>query len=352
MKKSIFKQLIILSFLSFSFVLFTNCSKDKDNKKTDNTDDKDPNSKNLEGVYIAGYEFTTRNNFQEAIRKLWKDGVEQTLNGNALQSKDVWVTDKDVYVATTSGIYKNGELLYEGGSRYAIFIDNNDVYSSGYKSQEGVEQATIWKNNDVLYTLSTNTSLAYSIFVKDGDVYAAGSETVGFGMAAKPTKAKVWKNGTVFSTLDNSNGTDDNVSIAYSIFIKDNNIYVAGKAGKYANLWTNGVVKHLSDGSSFSSAKSVYIRDSDVYVVTSEDNNIKRKIKVWKNDTPQELTDGSTYCDVEDVFVKGNDVYVVGYKGGEEIQDRDKAILWKNGVEQVIASSSDAGMYANAVFVK
>ena len=75
--------------------------------------------------------------------------------------------------------------------------------------------------------------------------------------------------------------------------------------------------------------------DSDVYVVGRDGD----RAVLWKNGVVQILGDGRA----ESVFVSGSDVYVAG-------RDGDRAVLWKNGLAQYLTDGSNWA-WANSVFV-
>ena len=51
-----------------------------------------------------------------------------------------------------------------------------DIYTAGYTTPASKAVATVWKNGQLLYTLTdgTNDAWAYAVCVSDGTVYAAG----------------------------------------------------------------------------------------------------------------------------------------------------------------------------------
>lgn len=69
-----------------------------------------------------------------------------------------------------------------------------DIYTAGYTTPASKAVATVWKNGQLLYTLTdgTNDAWAYAVCVSDGTVYAAGYERQGDRIVAK-----VWENGTL-----------------------------------------------------------------------------------------------------------------------------------------------------------
>ena len=56
-----------------------------------------------------------------------------------------------------------------------------DIYTAGYTTPASKAVATVWKNGQLLYTLTngTNDAWAYAVCVSDGTVYAAGYERQG-----------------------------------------------------------------------------------------------------------------------------------------------------------------------------
>ena len=76
-------------------------------------------------------------------------------------------------------------------------------------------------------------------------------------------------------------------------------------AGKYENspsravLWINGIAVNLTDGTRFAEARSVYVSDDDVYVAGYNGNFAM----LWSNGIPLGLTDGVRSAGANSVFV-------------------------------------------------
>jgi hypothetical protein len=268
------------------------------------------------------------------------------------------------------------------------------VYVAGnITNSEGLHVATVWINGEVLYTLSDSTDLtkistANSIFVSGSDIYVAGdvasADYMGDGLFfVSSTVAAVWKNG-VEQTL--SDGVEY-ASMAQSVYVSGNDVYVAGLEGKMntrirvARVWKNNVVQTLSDSATSSVANSVFVSGDDVYVAGSSilwKNGVKHYTTgssgtssvfvsgndiyttgyensltagVWKNNEILYLFYDSKHpyyrtC-ANSVYVSGNDVYVAGY----EIRDSGYvAMLWKNGTAQNLDGQTSSAV-ANSVFV-
>ena len=147
------------------------------------------------------------------------------------------------------------------------------------------------------------------------DVYVAGYED-----KEKGSVAMLWKNGEATDLNDDRYRTT-----AYSVFVSGSDVYVAGYDWRMDNrtvaiLWKNGKATGLTDGKNAAEAHSVFVSGRDVYVAGYEG----QKAMLWKNGEGTALTDGKNAAQALSVLVSGGDVYVAGFEG-------QKAILWKNG---------------------
>ena len=219
-----------------------------------------------------------------------------------------------------------------------------DVYVAGGYDDDGLTNAVLWKNGVIQHL---TYSQAESVFVSDGDVYAAGHDFI------IPT---LWKNGVAQHLSDYKDYTGQ----AYSVFVSGKDVYVAGYEMSTENLrcfptlWKNGVAQHLSEGSIVylpgACALSVFVSDGDVYVAGFEKTlgDGMPVATVWKNGIAQYLTDHNNPSMAYSVFVSGDDVYVAGCdsRTGNFGGYLDNAVLWKNGVAQQLG-----GYEAHSVFV-
>ncbi|MBN8833427.1 MAG: hypothetical protein J0H76_03495 [Sphingobacteriales bacterium] len=144
---------------------------------------------------------------------------------------------------------------------------------AGYENNGSRDVAKYWKNGvGTVLTNGINYSRVNSIFVSDNDVYVAGYEFNGTNEIAK-----YWKNGTPTSLASNT-------SRANSIFVSGNDVYVAGYENASAKYWKNGNGTSFTATSPYSAeAKSIYIYGSDVYVAVTEYNMSLEKAKYYKN---------------------------------------------------------------------
>ncbi|NVN16967.1 hypothetical protein GUA46_01330 [Muricauda sp. HICW] len=146
-------------------------------------------------------------------------------------------------------------------------------------------------------------------------------------------------------TVDNASATAT-VVVKTDVFPEGTDVYVAGNDGSKPVFWKNGEKTVLSEENGL--ARSVYVDGEDVYVV----GQLNAHPALWKNGELTILAENSEYLEntAASVFVdNGGNVYVVGH----EYRDPNLvALLWINGVEQVLESSQGyVAKYANSVQV-
>ncbi|MDR2560992.1 MAG: hypothetical protein LBC63_04395 [Holophagales bacterium] len=215
---------------------------------------------------------------------------------------------------------------------FSVYLSGNDVYVAGVERQYGTDpvllerftsKATIWKNGTIYQHLgeSQYNSAANSIFISGDDVYAVGYETDG-----RPKNQGFFlANGPVFQRFLNEVQGGEIVGNHSS-----------------AIIWKNGkVFERLSDGKTSVEAKSIFISGKDVYVAVEADlSTLWGKAQLLKNGKDQSL-EGVNYRKASvanSVFVLGNDVYVAGAKrdsqpGVLSTGTPFHAVIWKNRKE-------------------
>jgi len=130
-------------------------------------------------------------------------------------------------------------------------------------------------------------------------------------------------------------------------------VYVAGREGKKAVLWKNGVATYLTDGDNPplkpgnyiqpDSANSVHVSGGDVYVAGNKyrDAMLWGKDSAWNLDAPRWAKDSYAVC----TYANGGDVYVsafgdafTGVVPGSGLPDNYLAgpFIWKNGARQIL----------------
>ena len=247
-------------------------------------------------------------------------------------------------------IWKNEEVLYSNSSSSSlitdIFISGKDVYSVGNEFDGKITNATIWKNG--IATILGNkvkSSSANAIFVLGNDVYVCGSQDDTKGN----TSAIIWKNG-VASVIDL-------IGELYTIFVSGSDVYASGETGVYPtgglSIFKNGKSIYFEKQGGFPTG--MFVSGNDVYV-SGYGNDNGSQAKLWKNGVVTILDQVKTgSISANDVFVSGKDVYVVGEKQLTTYNFDYKfyptvAILWKNGIATNL-SNGNTRANATSVFV-
>jgi hypothetical protein len=231
-------------------------------------------------VYVAGC-YDAGGSGLELRATLWKNGVRETIGTTYGFATSVYVSGSDVNVAYWqedeagrtddfdnivfhAALWNNVATILNNDPKmsseaFGVVADDTGVYVVGrQRIQETLFRATLWKNG-VQQELSSDVSIARSVFVDGGDVYVCGLN--GEGSYNTASKAVYWKNGTVTNLTDGSASADAN-----AIFVRDGNIYVGGYitpdidsySEQYATVWTNGTAQQLSDQQS--KVTGIYVR--------------------------------------------------------------------------------------------
>jgi len=235
-------------------------------------------------------------------------------------------------------------VTFEGNITSANFAENTFHYSGVSSDLKGKYLA----GGIGTYTRPNGTSMTWtkqdSGDVITEDVYIAGED---YNNTAYYNVAAIWKNNSVQIL-------SDTCSSAASVYVSGSDVYVAGTVDTIVNaratLWKNNTPQTLSGGAR-SFARSVYVSGSDVYVAgeVSEGGvgSLSFRATVWKNGERQTLSSTSSYA--YSVFVSGSDVYVAGYT------NEPRATLWKNGVAQTLSTVDSAAfsvyVYGSDVYV-
>ena len=254
-------------------------------------------------VYVAGYELFDTNTYKATI---WKNGIGTALTNVQSFAKAIAVVNDDVYIVGTENyvakIWKNGvsTVLSATGKPTSIMVYNNNVYVGGSEGNAGNSAGTIWTNGTPtrLYgfcfpgACTFDNTIINDIFVVDNDVYAVGTSISDSGIEDNI----IWKNGIATQIAIKPS----------SIFIKNNEMYIAGTVGNTASIWKNGTITSLTDGSNQAFANSVYVLGDDVYVTGSEriPGTSNTTAKFWKNGSAFNFSNGSSSAEATDIFVQ------------------------------------------------
>lgn len=275
-----------------------------------------------EDVYAVGKD-------AEFVAKVWKNGtVLHTLSGYTYM--DIFITSMvvsgdDIYVTTheltetwqsIGRLWKNGveQSGYEDATELmSVFVDGDDIYVAG----KTLSQAVVWKNASKLYTYVSEVAESFvSVIVAEGDVYYMGGDYGGAGkntIIKKPSientgkditdlSVNVWKNDEILYVLGSEVYGGD---LCFSKGV----LYAIGQApggGVYqAKIWVDGVGTVLSNA--WSGAESIFVFNDDVYVAGFYGSYPELNAAVWKNGDEILIATGG-YNMANSVFVTGETV--------------------------------------------
>jgi len=272
------------------------------------------------------------------------------------------IQDREVATVWRNGVAQHLKMDsgYDDSDALSVFVAGKDIYVSGTEGQYGSlgQEATLWKNGTPQRLNERNVSCANSVYVSDNNVYVAGYEWNTIAGTVNPFEKctpVLWKNGTP-QYLSNAKPDSQEAS---SVFVSGNDVYVVGEMIKgrrqTPTLWKNGTpetLERLNDANIFASINCVFVSDGDVYV----SGNMKRPQgksvpTIWKNGRIHlRLGDGNNDAVVSSIYVSGPDIYAVGYEANGSREKRF-AMLWKNGEPQRL-SDGQSNIFADSVCVK
>jgi hypothetical protein len=249
----------------------------------------------------------------------------KSLNGKSLSAVMLCV------VFALSSCKKDFPPIFKGSHS-----GNPVVLVAGYESNGTNNVAKYWiDGQEIELSDGTHNATANSIFVSDNDVYVAGMNS----------GAVYWKNNREIRLSGNN---------ASSIFVSGNDVYVGGSDSTHAVYWKNGkkiILEKSNLSVNFNSfaVYSIFVSGNDVYAAGFDDQNAV----YWKNGSEFFLTaytpefEGTAHAN--SIYVSGSDVFVVGYVNSSG-SVFPQVLYWKNGVLVPLSVADHLGQ-ANSVFV-
>ncbi len=209
-----------------------------------------------------------------------------------------------------------------------------DVYVAGQIKIKDAFLPAYWKNGKQ-FILAQREGKVTAITVSGKNVYAVGY------LESKPYQIVLWTNGIIRNITD---GLESDY--AYNIAILGKDVYIVGyknnNNNEIAAYWKNGIVKYLADSSHNSKAYSIAVSGNNIYIAGYKNSGTKDIATYWKNGTAIALTNGDQDAYGCGIALSGADVYI----GGLE----NKTIkYWKNDDEDVIGKIGNSSCDINCI---
>lgn len=171
--------------------------------------------------------------------------------------------------STPTAIFGDG--VHDAYCRCGCVRADGSVYVGGLQRTSSSSYAVIWNETGELFTWSEDTEIKDMVFY-DGSIYSLvvkSSETI--------NDAWVYRDDNMLYHLHTYSSI---VASLYGIFIEGGDVYVTGKDGAEAIIWKNGETLYTMDASSYGNFFSkVWVNSKDVYY-----NGCASSVaKVWKN---------------------------------------------------------------------
>ncbi len=309
-------------------------------------------------VYVAGFDLSGNND----VAVLWKNGEAHNLTDgtNNARANSVFIDDNGIF-HVVGHEFINGvkvAMLWEPDGEdikatplsnpaneaeaQSIFVNENGIsFIVGYELHNGTRDAMLWRNQVAnIVSDGSSEAYAYDVYVDGTDVYVVGSQSI------NGTKAAIlWFNDQVVGLTDGSTQAQAN-----SVFVQNGNTYVAGEqdiAGFKALLWDSSQPNPTAlTNINYGGAKSVTGNGTDIFVAGVQTNAQNQFLAtLWTNGSPTVLADGGMGpSSARSVFLYDSDVYLAGYQIENGVY---MAKLWLNGTQIDLGPG-----YANSVFVK
>ncbi|MBR0176019.1 MAG: T9SS type A sorting domain-containing protein [Bacteroidales bacterium] len=165
---------------------------------------------------------------------------------------------------TSASVWQNGNLIHASTDSvnsfaFALAMNDTDLYYAGsvmIDDSLGIEEATVWKNDTMLWQYDNGSRIA-DLCHDGANLYAAG-----YYVLEGLTGAALWQNDSLCFSV----GDLENDAMFTALEIYEGDIYLAGRHGDTLTVWKNGEVlyQHPFIGTN-SSIKTLVINEFGVY---------------------------------------------------------------------------------------
>lgn len=247
-------------------------------------------------------------------------------------SGDMVVDGSDIYYPAPNGYFKNGVLvpLTQADGIQAIFVKDGNVYAAGNRVPYGV---TYWKNGQMFKLDPDSTDYAMwpsQIVVNEHGIFIAGAYRDGNGNIEE---IAYWKNGVLHRLPNGQYGAR-----FAGMAVSGSDVYIAGQSQEenagvgvyWKNIEKRYLYNHEHTRPNF--LTSIRVDKNDVYITGGNSGPL-----YWKNETP--IGNSGMSNTPTDIFIDKDDIYVAGtfmlpFSSGPVYS----VTLWKNGNFDTVSS--------------
>jgi len=287
-------------------------------------------------VYVAG---SVTNDAGESMARLWKNGavVPLALSSDSLKyptAQALFVDDKDVYVGTTGGYFKNSRFVpVYSSSNQSIVVQDLQIH----KGSVYVTAPKGYYKDGVFKSLISGAGPAPSInaLLFDGDVmYAGGSDEYGLG-------AVEYKNDKSVSLDQNEFHSGIN-----ALIIHDHQIHAVGQAvASTPTDWINSKAHTVNVNCSI--LKDIQFIGNDEYLVGWP---ASKKHAYFLNGLEVKPRVG-TYFEGRKLAVQGKNIYAAGVSAPSFSSPATDAAYYRNQELVTLNKGRNYSAQANAIVV-
>ena len=319
------KQHLTLFFLFiplyFSYLILTSCGKEPSNNEVDSI------SLNVQDITLALY---SQEDLQVTISP--ENATDKKITWSSSNENIAMVDQLGKVTAKAAGTATITAKIGEKSAECKVVIPDHDVYFCTTQTKsDGKFIASVFKNGKLMNITQppSNNASAASVFISGNNVYLAGREIVSNSLAY----ATLWTDG-VPKRL--TNGTS--YAVANDVISVGSDVYVVGYDNRMACFWKNGVKTVLENVNSGSANSIANATSGDIYIGGNIFFNGKDRAVIWKNGSRTLLGNESESSTVSKVLVSGNDVYAKGMIGNRDV-------IWKNNQEMPLGFLGTVSVY-------
>ncbi len=145
--------------------------------------------------------------------------------------------------------------------------------------------------------------------------------------------------------------------MAKSLFVLGNNVYIAGNEDRkiddnFGTYWRNGVPTTFNTGKVTGRviSRSIAVSGDNIHIVGNVYTNEGDVGFHWKNGTSTNLDPKSLSCEARSIVIRDEEVYIGGFATNNK--GKTVAQYWKNGIPIPVKSNPNSSSQAFCIFIE